>query len=743
MISFVRRCHETDTKPMSLEEVFDAIKSGAHGLKERINQIRNRYEAERDITGDAEKARKAIAELKMELPGFLPSGTFTKRDNASLVEYSGLLCADIDGIGEGVEKLKESLKLFPFVHAIAISPSGDGLKVFFNVVNDPLRHFDSFRSIKESLLEGFGITVDDKCKDLARICFFTYDPDIWVRTEGNEPIPPADPISKTTYTPGKFIPDINLAFRQTAAIEVAANYGRVIEWETASEGFLRPCPNFEAHNNRNGPKDCKVFLLPNEYFNGATFYCVHQSCRDTIVAMRSELNSKIAIFELRQNREASEQRPHTSLPSHLGNGEKGEFTDLSSLSSPIGKPKMGNDAFYGLTREIVDQILPYSESDPVALLLQLLVAFGSIIDRKSHCRVGGAYHYMNMFAVLVGETARGRKGTSWNDVLHLLLKDMDIAWYENITGGLSSGEGLISAIKDPVTRERKGEIETVEAGVTDKRLLIVEGEFARVLKVMQREQNTLSAIIRTAWESGILRTLTKCPYRASKAHVSILGHITPEEIRHWMNQIEAANGFGNRILWAYVERSKDLPEGSAPPDLSEVLEPFRTAIEYASAGDGHVLTRDDEAKELWASVYSKLSEGKIGLTGALTARAEAQALRLSAIYALLDCCNKIGLKHLQAALAVWRYCEQSVYYIFKRGTGNNDADKIITALHAAGEKGMARWDIQNEVFNRHATKLQIDEALRLLVRLKFAYCKEESTGGRPSQHWWANREESE
>src|ERR1043165_717567 len=238
MVSFVRRAHETDTKPIGLEEVFNAIRTGEHGLKEKISLIRNRYEGERDITGDSEKARKFIADLKMELPGFLPPGTFTKRDNASLVEYSGLLCADVDKIGqENIQPIKEALKTLPFVRAVAVSPSGDGLKVFFNVVNDPKRHFDSFRSIRDNLRDSFNVEIDEKCKDLSRICFFTYDPDVWVRQEGNEPILPADPLpTPTRAKPGPIGPDMpireQIAYRLLGDLEYSADKG----------GYFCDCP---------------------------------------------------------------------------------------------------------------------------------------------------------------------------------------------------------------------------------------------------------------------------------------------------------------------------------------------------------------------------------------------------------------------------------------------------------------------------------------------------------------------
>jgi hypothetical protein len=92
---------------------------------------------------------------------------------------------------------------------------------------------------------------------------------------------------------------------------------------------------------------------------------------------------------------------------------------------------------------------------------------------------------------------------------------------------------------------------------------VTEGEFANALKVMTREGNALSPLIRSAWETGKLRTLVKnSPARATDAHISIIGHITRQEQRRLLTETESANGFANRFCFMAVDRSKCLPEGA-------------------------------------------------------------------------------------------------------------------------------------------------------------------------------------
>ncbi len=218
----------------------------------------------------------------------------------------------------------------------------------------------------------------------------------------------------------------------------------------------------------------------------------------------------------------------------------------------------GQEARHGPAGEIVDLIEPHTEADPAAILIQFLVAFGNLIGRSVHWRHEANIHHLNLFACIVGDSAKVRKGTSWKHVRRVL-ESCDPEWATGrIVDGLSSGEGLIHAVRDP--RVSKGEV--IEEGVTDKRLLVVASEFGEALTVQAREGNTLSSILRKAWDSDTLQSLTKrSPARATGAHVSVIGHITSEELSRKLCDVDAANGYANRFLWACSRRSKSLPHG--------------------------------------------------------------------------------------------------------------------------------------------------------------------------------------
>ena len=118
----------------------------------------------------------------------------------------------------------------------------------------------------------------------------------------------------------------------------------------------------------------------------------------------------------------------------------------------------------------------------------------------------------------------------------------------------------------------------------DKRLLVVETELVSAFKVAARDGNTLSPVIRQAWETGTLRTLTRNnPLTATDAHISIIGHIPAEELLRHLTSTEIANGFANRFLWFTVRRSRLLPDGGNfdPAIRAGFVQRVRAAISSA------------------------------------------------------------------------------------------------------------------------------------------------------------------
>ncbi|HLH23488.1 MAG TPA: hypothetical protein VK066_13280 [Chloroflexota bacterium] len=466
-----------------------------------------------------------------------------------------------------------------------------------------------------------------------------------------------------------------------------------------------------------------------ELANGALAYvCHHNRCRDK--GWR-DVRAPLGLDD--------EYRNGHQAPAAPGEPRR------SRREAPWPTP-LAEAAYHGLAGEFVRTVEPHTEADPAALLLQFLVCVGNVVGRGPHFRVEADEHHLNLFVGIVGDTAKARKGTSAGHARRPLAL-VDPEWEaKHIHSGLSSGEGFAFAVRDPISKTEPvrengrptGEHQTVivDPGVVDKRLLVLEHELAGALRTMGREGNNLSPQLRDAWDGRPLGTMTKHnPVRATGAHISIIGHITVDELRRRLDATEQANGLANRFLWTCARRSKCLPEGgNLPPDaLDTIARRLYAAITFAQrAGE---MRRDEEARELWYTVYPALSEGKPGLWGAVTARAEAQVTRIACLYAILDQSGTVRVEHLLAALAVWEYCEASAAYIFGDSTGDPVADTILRALRNSGP--LDRTAIST-LLGRNVRASSIDPALGLLLRFGVARpTLDTTTGGKPREVWEA------
>jgi hypothetical protein len=543
--------------------------------------------------------------------------------------------------------------------------------------------------------------------------------------------------SRILRAPGSF------NFKYDPPREVAINYlNPRNEYDLSDFDFL-PLPQFEeSRKENNPPPDWQIEVLSGvsegerniSLTKLAGRYIGKSLLREEILPILLDANSRF-------NPPLEEKEVSTILDSVFRTDARNHpHPILLSQSQPSWPEPLAKEGFYGLAGEFVELVEPHTEADPVAILIQMLAAIGNIIGAGSYFKVEADQHFLKIFPVLVGETSKARKGTSWGYIKHVL-KEIDPGL--RIVSGLSSGEGLIWGVRDEIRKSEpireKGEIKKyqeviIDPGEADKRLLVIEQEFASTLRVLRREGNILSPVLREAWDDGNLRILSKnSPAQATGAHISVIGHITKDELKRYLDRTEMGNGFANRFIWLCVKRSKSLPAGGnfLKQDLKPIVKRIKECVEFGkTAGE---LTRDTEAERIWGEVYPTLSEGKSGLWGAVISRGEAQAMRLASIYAILDLSKMIRKEHLLAALAVWDYAEASARFIFGDAIGDPIADQILESLRYSKE-GLTRTEISN-LFSRHREKERISEALGLLQRKGFIFAEKEISGGRPVEKW--------
>jgi hypothetical protein len=194
------------------------------------------------------------------------------------------------------------------------------------------------------------------------------------------------------------------------------------------------------------------------------------------------------------------------------------------------------------------------------------------------------------------------------------------------------------------------------------------------------------------------------------------------------------NGFGNRFCWFMVRRSQELPFPSAPSerDLSALAKQIGQVLLVARTGGALQLA--ERTRDAWAEIYHDLSADRPGMAGSLLGRAEAQVMRLAALYACLDGQATIDLVHLRAALAVWQHAEDSTRMIFGDSLGDPVADTMLRALRASGD--LTDSQLSN-LFDRHVSVTRLDRAKQGLLQAGLAHCVMVETAGRPRIVWSA------
>jgi hypothetical protein len=418
----------------------------------------------------------------------------------------------------------------------------------------------------------------------------------------------------------------------------------------------------------------------------------------------------------------------------------------SQLSTLNSQAPLADPAYTGLAGEIVRALEPYTEADPVALLLSLLVSFGNLLGHGPHFAAEAIRHHLNLYCVLVGPTADSRKGASWCQIRRIF-ETVDLEWVAwCVRHGLTSGEGLLHTVRDKITIRQTAwkdgspygsQPVTTDYGEKEKRLMVVEEDFAPALRRLSRRGSTLSFVLRAAWDRGDLHLLTRSrATRASSAHLSIIAHTTPEELLSSLPPSEIAGGFANRFLWACVHRSKCLPDGDPLP--AEDVHAFAKRISEAAAAAREVdrISRDKEALALWREIYPGLSQARLGTVGAVLARSAPQVMRLACLYALLDGCDQVTRPHLEAALALWEYCHDSARQLFAQASPPTLPDRLLSALRQS-HQGLTRREIAHSAGHHHAAA-DISAALRSLAAQGLAASRrEEGGGGRPAERWFA------
>jgi hypothetical protein len=395
---------------------------------------------------------------------------------------------------------------------------------------------------------------------------------------------------------------------------------------------------------------------------------------------------------------------------------------------------------HGVIGHFMARVEAETEAHPVALGTALVAAVGNCIGRGPFTMVGRTPHRANLNVCITGNTASARKGTG-ADIIADCMKPADEYWATYCQSpNLVSGEGVVDALRDRVVKlvPTKGggpddfEEVVIDPGVTDKRLLITCSELAAVLKAANRENSTLSQMLREFWDGKTVRTMAKNAARtATDPHLSIVAHVTRQELLRVAKASDIFGGLMNRFVFVLSERVRLLPHGGDLDDLGTIPNRLLDIIDRARTVGR--MSRSPAADRLWEAAYPELTTPTGSeLLVAILRRGDAQVLRLSMLMALVAGRSVIEEADVAAALDLWRYSAASATAIFG---GVEDALFHRVAEAIAAEPGITRTKLYRRL-GRSCGAAALVEALGRVQAAGLARVEKMQTAGRPGERWY-------
>lgn len=413
--------------------------------------------------------------------------------------------------------------------------------------------------------------------------------------------------------------------------------------------------------------------------------------------------------------------------------DQGQTADESTLAvADVGlhrnAPHPHRSCLYGLVGEVACAGGEGTETNPYAIAANFMAYLSCAIGRGVYLPIGNTWHHPRLFCLHIGRSGRGRKGDAVQLVLRIdqALRGLDDRLAPQIhRGGLSSREGLVALMHDGYQRGKQ-EVPAID----DKRLWVVESEFANVLHQGRREGNTLSAALRDCWDGVSLKPATKSNRMyASHPHVCLSGAISPSELTGMLTARELTNGFANRFLMIWAERSQILPFPKPTPQTivdalaGRVIEVLRFTGSAQPARRDHLrMELSAQAQWRYAQLYrTDLNEDQGSeIVNAMLERRAPMLLRLAMLFALTDLQTRIDVHHINAAMAWMQFATASARYVFVSAA---DEAKLARALELSArvltflrERGQAtRSQINSECFRGKVSKPMIDASLETLL----------------------------
>lgn len=395
----------------------------------------------------------------------------------------------------------------------------------------------------------------------------------------------------------------------------------------------------------------------------------------------------------------------------------------------ISTPKWSAESFSGLLADIAKEVTFETEIAPISVYAILIVLLGNYIGLRAKFKHVSSDLQTNLFLILIGLTKNGKKGAAQSaaeKVFKLVLDEND-DWLKCIKKGVKTAEAIVSCITD----EQFGEEKNVKSnqyekiiiceGVRDKRLMIVETEFSKVLREASKAGSQMSETYRQSYDGGALSMITKTsPRSTSNSHISTTGHITPSELVFVRRKEDDFNGFGNRFLHIYStesDRPISFPRMYEQWDLS-IINKLKNIINWVNEDNDLDMKFSAAAKQVWEEFYIKHHNLRISeMVDSLNARNDTHVLKIAMILAIADCSVEIDSVHLNRAIDLINYSRKTIEYVYHTDEEKADINisKICTFLYNNGGEAK-RSEISKKCFQKNKSSEDINELMTACIQ---------------------------
>jgi hypothetical protein len=371
LVSLFRDAYENLPTDIPAAQFIASIKGNQH--KKLVAEIRERFQRAISRGVDYSKAKRVVDSQKKKLPSVSFAGILPMRGKDSTPQFTGLLQADLDLLGDRLPEIRATLRDDPHVYALFVSPTGEGLKAIYRVpiCKNEAEYKMAFAAVSARVQDLTGVEID-KLEDFTRLCFASHDPDACLNphaielpvdfsqpAEENKPSPPANPAT-------------------TAAVEsrraIAERILGTVEWQSDVLGDCH-CPGEALHTTGEKPHECQVHLdrVP-------TIHCVHKSCESAVAETNHRLRSEIGKAEKRAapgvDTEETPPRSETAKPKTILQGGVVNLPEVELWPEAVN----GADALIQIAETFTRFVaLPAGAADALALWVAHAHAFRAFL----------------------------------------------------------------------------------------------------------------------------------------------------------------------------------------------------------------------------------------------------------------------------------------------------------------------------------------------------------------------------